>query len=238
MLNPAEEAKFAELKEKCRELKVPAPPEIIINFRVRDRNGVLVLDDDQRAHSWTRNYYDIMCSQISTVAMGTGGVLGAGYLTCKNTAGSIPTNASKSAQYSNSNGITGAGIIEATSSGDHGILIGTGTTAFSPENYGMGTKIVSGIGSGQMSYVAMAASSATYTADTKTWAATVARIFNNNSGGSITVGEVGLVTFTTVQSMAAYWLVERSVLSPTVAVADGAQLTVTYTISMDFSAID
>jgi hypothetical protein len=26
MLNPIEEAKFAELKEKCRELRVPAPP--------------------------------------------------------------------------------------------------------------------------------------------------------------------------------------------------------------------
>jgi hypothetical protein len=34
------------------------------------------------------------------------------------------------------------------------------------------------------------------------------------------------------------FLTERSVLDPTVLVANGAQLTVTYEISMDFSSID
>jgi hypothetical protein len=60
---------------------------------------------------------------------------------------------------------------------------------------------------------------------------------NNNSGGSITVKEVGLMYVGNTYNND-YHLVERSVLSPTVAVANAAQLTVTYEISMDFSAID
>jgi hypothetical protein len=58
---------------------------------------------------------------------------------------------------------------------------------------------------------------------------------------SITVKEVGLAgvvaMFTSAQTND-YMLMERSVLSPTVPVPNGAQLTVTYSISMDFSAID
>ena len=44
MLNPIEEAKFAELKERCRELGVPAPPEVFIGVQVHDKNGVLIFD--------------------------------------------------------------------------------------------------------------------------------------------------------------------------------------------------
>lgn len=44
MLDPQEEAKFAELKDKCRELKVPAPPEIMIGLQVHE-GGVLTFDD-------------------------------------------------------------------------------------------------------------------------------------------------------------------------------------------------
>jgi hypothetical protein len=78
------------------------------------------------------------------------------------------------------------------------------------------------------------------TYDTKVWTTVHSRVLNNNSGGSITIKETGLVWsgYAFEASASTFYLVERSVLSPTVDVAAGAQLTVTYTISSSFAAID
>jgi hypothetical protein len=58
---------------------------------------------------------------------------------------------------------------------------------------------------------------------------------NNNSGGNITVKEIGLCPN---GGWGDFFLLERSLLSPTVTVPNGAQLTATYEIIMDFSSID
>lgn len=68
MLNPIEEAKkFAELKKMCREMKVPAPPEIFIRMQVHDKNGAPVRDNRERGHSWTRNYWNYLFSRVQTL---------------------------------------------------------------------------------------------------------------------------------------------------------------------------
>jgi hypothetical protein len=66
-----------------------------------------------------------------------------------------------------------------------------------------------------------------YTSATKTWVATLIRVFNNNSGASIVVAEAGLLGSGST-------LLSRDVLGSTVTVANGGQLTVTYTISRAF----
>ena len=213
MLDAAEEARFAELKEMCRELKVPAPPEIMIGLQVHE-GGVLTFDDIQRGHSWTRNYWNALFIDFGAGPFWSNGTWGAGYLTIKSTSDSSYNNVLPNAAT---------------------ISIGTGDTAFSVEQYNLAAPIVSGTGSGQMSYVTQAAATAAYTSGTKTWKTTMFRVFNNNSGSSITVKETGLFGD---QGGGRPSIWERSVLSPTVAVANGAQLTVTYAISMDFSAID
>ena len=77
--------------------------------------------------------------------------------------------------------------------------------------------------------------SITYNAETKKWTAVYYRDFNNNSGGTITVGETGLrrtlSAYTTTDN-----LVERNVLASPVAVADGQTIRVTYTTEMTFPA--
>ena len=118
----------------------------------------------------------------------------------------------------------------------YGILVGTSDTAFSVENFAMGALIATGNGAGQFAYSAEKTQTTAYTGGAKTWKTTRSRIFNNNSGGSITVKEAAIAGYNVGQGQSL--LFERSVLAPTVAVANGAQLTVTYEISMDFSAID
>jgi hypothetical protein len=224
MLDPKEEKRFADLKAMCRELKVPAPPEIMIGLQVHDKNGILTFDDVQRGHSWTRNFYNMLYLSFTYCGSGSS-TFGAGYLGNKEYTGTIR------------NFTTGAILPNYAESTDtRGLLIGTGDTAFSTDHYILATKIAHGNGSGQMAYSSQSYANA-YTALTKTWKRTISRIYNNNSGGSITVKECGLYVYTSLGDVGPY-LYERSVLSPTVAVANGAQLTVTYEISMDFSAID
>jgi hypothetical protein len=65
-------------------------------------------------------------------------------------------------------------------------------------------------------------------------------MFENLSGASITVKETGLYGYMGIVSTSAvyYYMLERNVLDSTIAVADGESLKITYTFSMDFSAID
>jgi len=233
MLDPKEEARFADLKAMCRELHVPAPPEIMIGLRVHDRNGLLIFDDIQRGHSWTRNFYNMLFAFASR-PVGAGTTFGAGYLATKNVPGSV--GCTLSINFPSGRAIT---IVPGdVSSSAYGLLVGTSDTAFSVDQFALQAPIVQGVGAGQFSYAAGVADAGAYTAGTKTWKTTLYRVMNNNSGGSVTVKEVALYAFETWISAPSITMFERSVLSPTVAVANGAQLTVTYEISMDFSAID
>jgi hypothetical protein len=240
MLNPIEEAKFAELKSKCWELGVLSPPEIHIGFQVHDKDGVLVFDDKQRGHSWTRNFYNFLYGILTRAPGGNSDNFGAGYMSGKQVGGTIDYSPYLSCASDSNNAVFTEGIVDVATDNACGIVIGTGDTAFSVDHYTLGTIIAHGASSGQMAYAAMAGASSAYTSGTKTWKATLARIFNNNSGGSITVKETGLyaVFCMYANNLTRYYMVERSVLDPTVPVANGAQLTVTYEISMDFSAID
>ena len=241
MLNPIEEAKFAELKAMCRELKVPAPPEIMIGLKVHDKNGILTFDDIQRGHSWNRNFYNYLFALITACKSTGENDFGAGKMTGRRSDGvtNVYGTANVCAQTYFSTALS-VHIVNLSTTNIPGIAIGTDDTAFSAEQSKLVVLIANGTGTGQMSHVPMAYVLPTYAA--KTWKTTYSRIFNNNSGGSITVKETGLYSgnYTYLFDGNAGWnyLFERSVLAPTVAVANGAQLTVTYEISMDFSAID
>lgn len=236
MLNPIEEAKFAELRDKCRDLRVLTPPDIFIGLQVHDK-GNLIFDDVQRGHSWTRNLWNCMFMIFSS-GKHSGTSWGAGYLTGKRTGSTVDyaDNAIASGGGSQAGFMGGS-----TGDGAMGILVGTGDTAYSADQYVLVSPVGQGDSTGQLSYQTPTNSSApTYDALSKTWSNSVSRIINNNSGGTITIKEVGLYanTWRAASSSGYTYMFERSVLSPTVAVANGAQLTVTYGISMDFSAID
>lgn len=227
MLNPIEEAEFAQLRALCIKLKVPAPPEIMIGLKVHDRNGVLIFDDTQRGHSWTRNFYNWLFGTIGNTA-NTSASWGAGYMNLKGVGGTIYEVIEGNYPWRT---FPGEAVVA-----DYGIILGTDDTAESTELFALGAIIPQGTGSGQFSYAAESTPTPSYNGGTTTWKTTRSRIANNNSAGSITVKEVGLAS--RQYALARYCLIERTVLAPTVAVAVGAQLTVTYEISMDFAAID
>ncbi len=227
MLDPVEEAKFAELRDKCRELGVPSVPEVFIGLKVHDKNNILTFEDIQRGHSWTRNYYNLLALRMSS-APRDASPFGAGYINGKRFNGNVDIN------YWGS--IVSYGLfVAAAAELRGGIVCGTSDAAFSAEQYDLGALIAQGTDAGQMSYQALVITKS-YDAASKTLKVILTRILNNNSGSAIVIKETGLRT--RYENSDYYYLVERSVLSPSVPVANGAQLTVTYEITMDFSAID
>lgn len=242
MLDPVEEQKFAELRQKCRELGVPSPPEVLIGLQVHNKNGVLVFSDKQRGHSWTRNFYNMMYGALTSAKGDSSGLFGAGYMSSKRcNDGEVASLSSESAcpcsnSYISSARASNGGFMNSNIGTDYGIVVGTGSTAFDIEQYQLATLIAHGNSAGQLYYQISSTQVCSYAA--KTWTTTHSRIINNNSGGLITVAETGIYFSGRVYHGSGGIMIERNVLSPTVDVGDTAQLTVTYEISMDFSAID
>lgn len=109
-----------------------------------------------------------------------------------------------------------------------GILVGTGNTAPTINDYHMETLIADGVGAGQLQYSAI-----TYGApvsDATTSQLTITRNFANGSGGAITVNEIGLVCRASYGAGTGieYFLLVRDVIGGGINVPNGQTLTVNY----------
>ena len=117
----------------------------------------------------------------------------------------------------------------------YGILVGSGTSAESFEDYVLQTLIAEGTGAGQLNYVATDVPTKSYVAGTKTWTITWIRYMNNNSGGDVSVNEVALVTRGEIAGLSnVRWAMSRDKLGATVTIPNTGQLKVTYSLSLTF----
>jgi hypothetical protein len=225
--------KMETLIKLGRELGIPIPI-AYVRYRVTDKKGRILSDQYGPGHSWTRNYYNFMFASGSDGHGDGGTTFGAGYMSSKQTTTAIHAVSTLSISR-NSPTQLGWGVGNNTTSNDYGIVVGTNDTAFGFDQHALGALIASGNAAGQLAYQAQLNSVQAYTAGTKTWKTTHKRLFNNNSGALITVKESalywkGLIFY---DQVAAYML-ERNVPATPIDVAIGAQLTVTYEISMVF----
>lgn len=114
-----------------------------------------------------------------------------------------------------------------------GIVIGTSSTAVAVGDDNLVTPIAHGASAGQMTHYGCYGLN--YTTGASSASFDVERIFRNDSGGSITVAEIGIYAATTMDSTYAAsqsFCLLRDVISPTVAVGDGEYLKVKYTITV------
>jgi hypothetical protein len=107
--------------------------------------------------------------------------------------------------------------------GTVGIAVGTGVTAVDINDYDLATRIAHGVSAGELQYSAQAYTAPSSDATSTTLVLT--RDFTNDSGGSITVNEIGL--FSRPSSYGT--LIIRDVITP-VAVGNGEKLTINYNI--------
>ncbi|MBA7542378.1 hypothetical protein ES705_34699 [subsurface metagenome] len=229
MFNSKEEQKYERLRKLGQELHIPIP-EAFLTLEVFGKNGKLLQRYHQRSHSWVRNAYNVMFSQMA-MKNGDDPVWGAGHLNVKKTSGAI-----WSFEICLGTGGTGKDV-DGTSEGYRapagiavkGILVGSGTDAESFEDFFLQTQIAEGAGAGQLNHAQSEAHAISYAA--LVFKNELARYFNNNSGGNIDVNEVVL---TAEAGSGVEHIVSRDKLPATVTVPDTGQLKVTYTIQLTY----
>ena len=221
-----------EYQDLCFDLHLPCPSAYwTLETSIKNK---IIETKRQPAGSWTRNFWNWMAStQLSLNANSTSS-FGAGYLSWKDTANGILGNVNLGLcvvydVYTyltlNSYGYR-AGVVTT-----FGILAGTDATAFSIENYKMGTLIANGTGAGQFSYQGMNIPTWTWTAGILTMNTNWFRYMNNNSGADITVEEIGMIGQCVINTSVFYALFERHVTGGLV-VPNTAQLKCEYDIKM------
>ena len=222
------EGDYRALKRMGLKLGIPIP-EVFLELEVRSQEGKLLDHYKQRSHTWTRNAYNILFSQLAAFGL-TGASFGAGFLSLKTTGGSVLGSSLFSGLSSSVGHASTVAGYRAAVATVQGIVVGTGTGAESFEDFALGSAVAEGTGAGQLSYVLQELSTGAYAA--LTWTVTHSRYFNNNSGGAIVIGEVGIYAYMMVAGSSTNILVTRDKLASTVSVANTAQLKVTYTIAM------
>lgn len=109
----------------------------------------------------------------------------------------------------------------------YGIVVGTGTDTPASDDFNLQTKILDGIGSGQLEYGACVTNSAQVIGANCDMVVT--RTFMNGSGAAITIREVGWILYTRWSSTAAYrFLVAHDLVNQEV--PDGYIAVVSYTV--------
>lgn len=214
------ESDYLELERLSVKLGIPVPF-TFISLSV-EKAGCIISSYRQRSRTWNRNYWNqAICATTRTPGVITN--FGAGYLSAKQVPGTV---AAISADFMQR--FDNVGIINNST---YGLLAGIGTTAESFEGFALSKPITHGSGSGQLVYAAHSALAQSYVSGTKTWTITIKRLMNNNSGTAIVVAETAIVA---MNINGYYYMFCRDLLGSTVSVANGAQLTISYDVSLTF----
>ncbi|MBA7528295.1 hypothetical protein ES705_20478 [subsurface metagenome] len=233
MLDPKEERQYEQLRKLAQGLHIPIP-EAFWTFEVFDRNGKLIQRHRQRSHSWVRNAYNHLVTQLMAINAGDS-PFGAGKINIKNTAGAlIDYDFYITCTHLGDPEDVGKAYRGAAGVDTSGIQVGSGTNAESLEDYKLQTQIANGAGAGQLSHTEGDPPVKGYSAPV--YSVQHVRYFNNNSGGAVDVNEVGIVCSGAVGATFQKWLQAHDKLPATVSVPDTGQLKVTYTLQLTYPA--
>lgn len=189
------------------------------------------------ADSWVRNAYNIAFMQLGAIN-GNDTSFGAGYLNVKRADGGTISHGAYPFGMDNAasmltapHGYTGAaGAL-------FGLVAGTSDTTGSDFERCCLVAIIphGSSGAGNLAYQAGETPTYAYTPGTLTLDVTHKRYLNNNSGGTITVKEIGI--YAQLSGLGGYGvMVERTILGAPVSVLDTGQLLITYDISLVYPA--
>lgn len=179
---------------------------IKINWKDYDSKGNLISETEHEANSIVKPFIAILLAQLANVTISN---------PCKDT-GNTTRNTAPTTIFT---------AQATTTTTTHGIIVGTGTTAVTIDDYNVETPIAHGNGAGQLAYGAVNFDTGLTADGSNSYYFYCSRTFANNSGGNITIGNVGLVVRSTYN-----FLIDHTLSSKTI--NNGASSTCTYKISI------
>jgi len=222
-------------------LKLHNNIDIRLTVTVKDKDGKIIKQHKQHSHSFVSNFLSILASSLASSYNETSGNYSYGYYY-------IIT----SGEYAALN--PGEWVIDqcfdindSNNDSSYGIVVGTGTATPTPNDYNLERQIVNGTGSEQLVYGAHTINptpqqigSADYytttttptsgllpvSGNTTSWQ--ISRTFQNQSGASITVSEVGILTNT----YNGFALIIHDLLSSPITIPNNGVMSILYTISI------
>lgn len=237
-----EEKKYKQLRKLGQELHIPIP-ETFLELEVFDKDGKIIQRHKQRSHSWVRNAYNQLISQLASKgASDASPNWGGGFINIKDTGGIILSHATRGICITTSTAhemqTAGYGYHADATINTFGIQVGSGTNIESFEDYALQTLIGNGTGAGQLSYAAMEVPAKSYDAVTKVLTITRVRYLNNNTAppGDVSVKEIALTTNGKVGDTPRQWVMSRDKLGATVTIPATGQLKISYVLSLAYPA--
>ncbi len=228
-ISDLDKKRLNRLKEQHKKLHLMSIPICKMKAQVLDKRNKVSVSYEDLSRSWNRNFYNWqVCQQMTCSSNCMGSAFGEGTLACKDKDGNPGSSNTPHHLRTASQGYqeNSGGLL-------HGIIVGTGSTPESFEDYYLESVIEEGTGAGQLNYSAVSPIVPVYDPVTKELKAEVIRYMLNNSGGTIGVNEVGLMV---CLSGMYYTMISRDVLPSTLNVLADYQLKVTYEITITYPA--
>jgi len=171
---------------------------------------------EQPVMSFNRNWSNLLASQLLCVNSTGAATFGDGEINVKDQTGTIRGSTSYGPAW------RGYLSINAAINNDtKGLVVGTGATAESFEDFAMDAIINDGTGSGELEYFAQNKPSKAWDGSGRTWTIIWERFFKNQDGSSITINEVGLIEYVYGTNLSYYILTLRDALTSGVSIASG-----------------
>jgi len=219
------ENEINELIIAHRKLDIPPPMVAKWNLQIDNKDPIRLL-----SQSWVRNAYNY-CTRFWGQFDSVGDDYGPGTTDLRSTTGNrADINSPLYVKSDAMGGGFGNGYMGATGDASRGIVVGTGIGAESFESYSLGSLITHGVGSGQVSYSDTDIPVLSWDGINDKFVCTYTRRFLNNSGDTITINEIGLISHLGNNP----YLFARDVLSPAIDLLDTQQLTVDYTLEFPY----
>ena len=192
---------------------------LVLELTVTDKNGKVTEHRVQKSESFVRQFLEILYVQMTYQPPGV--------MSVRDTS-NVLRDVKSLAYTGTGSRAVGFDVLAAATNVLFGILVGTGNTAPTINDYTIETLIAEGVGAGQLQYSALTFGAPA--SDATTSQLTITRNFANGSGGAITVNEIGLVCRASygVTTNIEYFLLVRDVIGGGIAVPNGQTLTVNY----------
>jgi len=227
------------IKDKIQDaLKLHNNIDIRLTAIIKDKDGKIIKQHKQRSHSFLMNFL----AAIATPLINSYGSMSNLYV-FRNTGSTWWCYAPS---YTNITNMLNAN--DNSNDSSYGIVVGTGTAPPTPTDYNMEAIISNGTGSGKLLYGAHTISPASgigtsnqstqpssgvLTPSGNTTSFSMTRTFQNQSGASITVSEVGIIAEATAYTQnTIYILIIHDLLSSPITIPNGGVMAITYTISV------